>query len=176
MIASSHFPSTPLAKHKPTVPTLRIALMGRVQVTTILCPSIVSSFHRCKATDCVIPSQNESIHPHICPNRHAYETHTHTNVHRSNILCTRSRVHDRLFLGFEADVADTKLIRCVDGYRCDVTQQLPGKGITSDFQVIGVSPSERCGAAQPLPAKRELSCAQTLVLFMFHQTTHESHI
>eukprot|EP01054_Gregarina_sp_Poly1_P008242 Gregarina_sp_Poly_1__8241@NODE_47_length_17802_cov_82_087454_g41_i0_p1_GENE_NODE_47_length_17802_cov_82_087454_g41_i0NODE_47_length_17802_cov_82_087454_g41_i0_p1_ORF_typecomplete_len3389_score477_67Big_5/PF13205_6/7_2e08Big_5/PF13205_6/1_3e08Sushi/PF00084_20/2_8e02Sushi/PF00084_20/0_072Sushi/PF00084_20/6Sushi/PF00084_20/1_6e04Sushi/PF00084_20/4_4e02Sushi/PF00084_20/1_2e04Sushi/PF00084_20/1_2e03Sushi/PF00084_20/1_1e03Sushi/PF00084_20/5_1e03Sushi/PF00084_20/1_3e04Sushi/PF00084_20/0_34Sushi/PF00084 len=61
---------------------------------------------------------------------------------------------DHQCAGFDPDLSDTNLIRCVDGYRCDVTPgEIIGHRITTDFQVIGVSPAERCGTAQPLPTK-----------------------
>lgn len=53
--------------------------------------------------------------------------------------------------GFIPDFNDKRVIQCVDSYRCTVHPgDLPGVAVASDFQVIGISPHEKCGAANPL--------------------------
>lgn len=59
-------------------------------------------------------------------------------------------------LGFDPDLTDDRLIRCVDGYRCDLKAgSLPGVNIDSDMQVISISPAEKCGAVDPLKSTRK---------------------
>jgi hypothetical protein len=64
------------------------------------------------------------------------------------------------FKGFLPDIDNVRTIKCVSGYICKSRLgDLPGAGINTDFQIIGIHPDDSCGAAEPLAA--------TGVLFYF---------